>query len=91
MIKPRSTKRAKQEREYMKIRAKFLEENPYCQAEWMCCGLLATEIHHKKGKINDLLTDVRYFLAVCRICHQHIELHPKEAKELGFSLSRLEI
>lgn len=90
MIRNRSLKRAKQEREYLKLNREYLEEHPYCEVSWMCCGLLATEIHHKKGREVDLLTNVRYFLAVCRMCHQYIELHPIEAKEKGFSLSRLE-
>jgi hypothetical protein len=88
-MRNRSVKRAKQEREYSKLRDKFLQANPYCQAMIQCHGLLATEIHHKKGKIQGLLTDTDYFLSVCRTCHQWIENNPLEAKELGLSLSRL--
>lgn len=89
-MRNRSLKRQKQEREYKIVKAAYLEEHPYCEAEWMCHGLLAVEIHHKKGRIGDLLCDKKYFLAVCRMCHDRIEQHPKEAKEQGFSLSRLE-
>jgi hypothetical protein len=42
-----------------------------------------------KGRIGNLLTDPKYFLAVCRQCHNWIEEHPKEAKELGYSVSRI--
>jgi hypothetical protein len=42
-----------------------------------------------KGRIGNLLTDTSHFLAVCRQCHSWIEEHPTEAKELGFSKSRL--
>lgn len=99
MIPPRSKKRAKQEREYSKVRKKFLEENPHCavhDGEWsqengnfLFEPCLATEVHHQKGKIGALLTDTRYFLPVCRVAHDYIEKHPLEAKEKGYSLSRL--
>lgn len=92
-MRTRSVKRAKQEREYLKIRDKFLLDNPTCEPHsqiWvtrMCAW--STEVHHKKGRIGDLLTDVTFFLPVCRECHQWIEDNPKLAKEKGYSLSRL--
>lgn len=86
-IRPRSQKRAKQEREYAKLRKVYLFTHPVCEV--IGCGCESTEIHHKKGRIGDLLTDERYFLAVCRSHHNYIELHPEEAKEKGYSLSRL--
>lgn len=96
-IKRRSNKRAKQERLYLKLRDKFLQENPQCAVHklkfhdpWggvhFC---VATQVHHKKGRIGDLLTDVRYFLPVCDEGHKEIEDNPKWAKEQGFSLNRL--
>jgi hypothetical protein len=42
-----------------------------------------------QGRIGNLLTDETKFLAVCRACHDWIETHPKEAKELGYSISRI--
>lgn len=86
-----SKKRAKQYRDYSKVRKEFLLENPYCQARIPGCLIEATDVHHKKGKIEGLLTDTNYFMAVCRSCHNYIEGHPKEAKEKGFSLSRLAV
>ncbi len=44
--------------------------------------------HHAKTLDIPLLIDVRFFLAVDRICHQWIENNPKEAKRRGWSLSR---
>jgi hypothetical protein len=89
-IAHRSTKRAKQEREYLKIRRSLLLSSPACQAHLpnICTGQ-ATDVHHMKGRIGPLLTDPEHFLLVCRSCHQWIELHPKEAKELGFSKTRI--
>ncbi len=87
MIRKRSLKRAAQEREYAKLRKVYLFTHPTCEVGG--CGCQATEIHHRKGRIGDLLTDETYFLAVCRSHHNYIELHPEEAKEKGYSLSRL--
>ena len=86
----RSTKRAKQEREYLKIRKSFLLSSQGCQASLpKICTRQVTDVHHMKGRIGNLLTDPTYFLAVCRPCHNWIEEHPKEAKELGYSISRI--
>ena len=87
-IKRVSDKRAKQEREYSKVRVTYLTANSVCEIRVAGCTHEATEIHHKAGRIGQLLTDDRYFCATCRNCHQWAELHPKEAKELGVSISR---
>lgn len=86
-IRPRSKKRAVGERAYKKLRDKYLTEHAICEVAH--CGCWASEIHHKKGRIGDLLTDTKYFLAVCRSHHLYIELHPEDAKKHGYSLSRL--
>lgn len=41
-------------------------------------------------KIGDLLYDVRYWLPVCRACHQKCHDHPQWAYDNGYSLKRLE-
>ena len=88
-IAHRSPKRAKQEREYSKVRRTFLLSSPVCTAQLPnICTHHSTDVHHKKGRIGELLTDVTFFLSVCRQCHDWIEMHPIEAKELGFSISR---
>jgi len=76
-------------REYKKVREKYLDKHPSCEAKIDGCHLEANQIHHKKGRIGNLLVDDNYFLAVCGNCHHWIENNPKEAKELGFSLNRL--
>lgn len=90
-MRKRSKKRAAQEREYEKKRKAFLEENPLCQVRAFGCSTFSTEVHHKAGRIGNLLTDETKFLAVCRNCHQVIEMNPKMAKEKGFSISRLAV
>lgn len=87
-ISPVSPKQKKRLAEYAIVRAEYLHEHPYCEAR-MCRGARATEIHHRAGRVGDLLTDKSNFLAVCRECHNEIELRPEWAKEMGFSESRL--
>ena len=82
-------KRLNQEKEYSKIRKEYLEEHPYCEAKVPgVCTLGATEIHHKKGRIGELLTNKEFFLAICNSCHLWVESHPIESRRRGFSLRR---
>lgn len=74
----------------MKLRNEFLNDLEFCQAHIKgICDFMPTEVHHRAGRTGALLTDVSKFLGVCMPCHRWIELHPKEAKEHGYSLSRL--
>ena len=50
--------------------------------------LPATDIHHKKGRENDLLVDTRYFMAICRLCHARIDTDPEWARSNGYTLRR---
>lgn len=89
-IPRRSRKRAAQERNYLTLRKDFLLSSQHCQAQLPgICTHIATDVHHKRGRIGSLLTDTAHWLAVCRPCHQWIETNPKEAKETGFSENRL--
>ena len=85
-IRPRSVKRLKQERQYLKLRKAFLDAHPMCQVKG--CGMPADDIHHRAGRTGDKLTDISLFMAVCRPHHNYIESHPAEAKEHGYSLIR---
>ena len=71
---------------YKILRDDFLKDHFVCE---VCFKNPATDVHHKKGRLGELLTLVRYFLAVCRSCHTKIETNPKWAKENGYSESRL--
>ena len=79
-----STKRRKLLEIYRKDRSTFLGEHKCCQ---VCFANEATDIHHKLslgrgGKLND----TTIFLAVCRVCHDWIHRHPKEAEQQGYLL-----
>lgn len=91
-IPSRSHKRKKQESLYARLRREFLLSSPHCQANLPNkCTRQATDVHHKAGRIGNLLNDTKHWLAVCRACHDWIELNPIEAKELGFSINRLNL
>lgn len=89
-IKNVSDKQIERLAKYRKVRDEFMKLHPMCQARLAGCTIKATDLHHAKGKIGDLLTDKRYFKALCRKCHSYIETHPDWAKEMGYSLNRLE-
>lgn len=82
-IKSRSKSRLKQEAEY-KIIAPIFLEGKFCPVT----GGVATQVHHKKGRIGKLLTDIRFFLAVSDEGHDKIERNPEWARDMGYSLLR---
>lgn len=83
-LKSVSKKRQRQNQEYNKVRDVFLKENPKCMAcvNGVCSGK-ATEIHHKRGRVGRLLCDARFFLAICRPCHNWIGDNGADARRLG--------
>lgn len=82
-----SVKQRDRNQEYAKVREQFLL-NKWCAYHGHGC--IPTEVHHGAGKIGDLLTDTRYFVAVCREAHRMIEERPNWAKENGYSFTRLD-
>lgn len=75
------------EKEYKPLRKEFLRQNPMCAEPG--CKQPATDIHHMAGKIGLKLIDVDDFIQFCRKHHSYYEVRPNEAKEKGFSKSRL--
>jgi hypothetical protein len=87
-IPSRSPKKIERDKEYSKLRIKFLDKYPMCHAHLYCCGKLSTDVHHMAGRIGDNYLDITKWLPVCRPCHTWIEEHPKEAREMGLSLTK---
>lgn len=84
-----SPKREELNKEYFKLVEQFKKDNPECKANVNeYCTKTTDDPHHKKGR-GKFLLDVSSWLPVCRSCHQFLEQHPKEAKEKGWSESRL--
>lgn len=86
-IKPVSDKQAERLKEYRIIRDKFIQDNPTCM--YPECSKQATDLHHAKGRVGNLLTDIKWFKSLCREHHIFIEENPTLAKEMGLSFSRL--
>lgn len=86
---PISKKMSKTMSEYEKKRTAFLALHPFCQARLAGCHITASQIHHKAGR-GENHNNMSTWLGVCHSCHEYIELHPNEAKELGFSVNRLD-
>lgn len=87
-IKPRSKKMQKLDQIYTKLREIFMRDHPQCQACLPGCMGGATDVHHKKGRGKWYLV-VSTWMAVCRKCHEWIELHPVEATEMGWRESKI--
>lgn len=81
-----SAKKAKELAEYTVKRKKFLAENPRCA---VYPKLMATDVHHKKGRVGSLFLDETWWLPVSRIGHNFIGENPEWAYKMGFSLLRL--
>ena len=78
-IRRTSTARAKQLREYRKVKSEFLRSNSHC---WVCCIFLpphCRELHHKYGRSGRLLTWEPGFRCVCHRCHDDIHTFPAAA------------
>jgi hypothetical protein len=81
-----SSKRKKKDQEYLKLRKRFLTDNPLCMVKVNGCGHGATDVHHKfSGSDRDTYYLVQStWLAVCRNCHDWIHAHPKESRAFGY-------
>jgi hypothetical protein len=81
-----SSKRKKKDQEYLKLRERYLNENPLCMVNVNGCANSATDIHHTfAGSNRDAFYLVQStWLAVCRVCHKHIHENPAEARIMGW-------
>jgi hypothetical protein len=81
-----SPKRAKALRVYAKLRAAYLEGHPLCE---LCQEQPSGELHHKRGRVGNDLTDADHFAALCSPCHRFATESPAEAIRLGISEPRI--
>ena len=83
-IKTVSPKKAKQDREYTKLRKQFLVDHPKCEIEWDDkCAKKANQVHHVKRRGKNYL-NVSTWKASCRHCHEMVEHNGSEAEARGF-------
>jgi len=85
-----SVKQLERLKEYKKVRDAYMKEHPICEAQLDHCTGKSTDLHHGRGRIGSLLTDVSNFHALCSYCHHVVETRPSMAKELGLSKNRLD-
>lgn len=89
-VKKVSDKRKVENEEYFKLRDKFLKENPECQAGIeTICTKESEDVHHMIGRGKELL-NTKFWLSVCRNCHNFIGENPIEAMKRNLSFSRLQ-
>jgi hypothetical protein len=63
----------------------FMMQHPLCEVNISgLCKQKSTDVHHKAGRVADLLVDETEWIAVCRACHDFIHAHPKDAREMGY-------
>ena len=81
-----SSKRKKKDAEYLKLRERFLTENPVCTVSVAGCSNGATDVHHTyAGSNRDAFYLVQStWLPTCRNCHDWIHKSPAEARILGY-------
>lgn len=80
------SKRRKEVNLYLKARKPYLEEHPICEA---CNEAPADQIHHMRGRLNELVYNEKFFMAVCWKCHGWIENNREAARNQGWLLDRL--
>ena len=89
-IPVKSSKREKEDREYMKLKKPFLETNRFCEVD-VAKGekkpRRSVDVHHKYGRSGSAYLDVNTWLSVSRDGHSWIENNPKEAVKLGLVAS----
>lgn len=71
---------------YGKAKAAYLNANPFCEAclpRGAVSRFRSTDIHHSRGRAGELLSDTRFFKALCRPCHDWTHENPGSARALG--------
>ena len=95
---PRTTSRRARERSrYSRRVGIYKRRYPWCVAcltvwpnPWIGSSVIrcTDDVHHKMGCEGQLLLDERWWMPVCRLCHDWIEDHGRAARELGFVLDK---
>lgn len=92
-IRKVSEKRQAENEIYSQLRKVFLNkpENKYCPVmkQLKNVDVIATTVHHRKGRLGELLNNTKYWVALSMEGHEYVEKNPTWAKENGYSLDRL--
>jgi hypothetical protein len=84
-LNPKSSKRKKEEKIYLKEAKLFLLINPVCQCAVWGCQHPSEQVHHKAKRGKHFL-NINTWMAVCAMHHRFIHDNPAEAKKIGYLL-----
>jgi len=84
-INPVAPKRAKELAIYRPLRDKYMEENPICEC---CKEKPSSELHHRKGRMGELVYYVLFFMACCTWCHKKIHAESAWSYLKGYLISK---
>lgn len=81
-----SSKKKKQDQEYLKLRERYLIERNLCEVKVSGCMMHATDVHHTySGADRNVYYLIQStWLPVCRNCHDFVHMNPKIAREMGW-------
>lgn len=80
-ISPISKKQTESLKKYRKLRDEYMANHPKCEV----CGKDSQDLHHKLHvRTGRALTDVKWFMAVCRSCHNKIHENHSWAVKNGY-------
>jgi hypothetical protein len=77
-IRPVSDRKAAERALYVAKRDEFLARNHVCQG---CFKPGHHELHHVRGRLGPLLTDDRFWVALCPACHRWVHENINEARQ----------
>lgn len=85
---PKSAKQLVMDAIYSIVAPKFKLQHPDCQAQLEGCTKKTEDIHHKYKRTGFWLIISKYFLGVCRNCHEKITVDSAMAVEKHLSIPR---
>ncbi len=80
-----SVSRQKERYDYRKQKAAFMFRQPFCQ---VCFKEKAIDVHHIRGTFKARLNDEKWWMSVCRVCHDFIHAHPSWSYARGYLVIR---
>ncbi len=80
-----SKTRQKERCDYRKRKDAYMIRQPFCQ---VCFKEKAIDVHHVRGTFKARLNDEKWWMSVCRKCHDFIHAHPSWSYARGYLVTR---
>lgn len=77
-----SEKRKEQLKKYRELRNSYMKQNKICEVDG--CERLSEDLHHKNGRVGEMVYNVVYFMAICRKHHIEVHNNPKWARDNNY-------